>query len=194
MKFFHIRNVLLVVVMVGSVHCGCVERDRRDTISEKTSNNGFGITDFLSNLRCNIQSGAQQFKETVANSLNYVKKTFSTDKEHNRNNENIAQNDDEKDGQNDGQNNAQNSSNNDNGNRTVSILNNDRIIFMNDNEEIRKSVPIVNISEVLTRPVTIGVANTTNVNVGDRNAIAAPIVCPKGQRLVDQKCVPIVEF
>lgn len=188
MNFFHIKNVLLVVVMVGSVHCGCVERNRRDTISENTSNNGFGITDFLSNLRCNIQSGAQQFKDTVENGLNYVKKRFSTDKEQNRNNENI---------QNDVQNNntgSSNSSSNDNNNRTVSILNNDRIIFMNDNEEIRKSVPIVNISEVLTRPVTIHVANETNVNVGDRNAIAAPIVCPKGQRLVDQKCVTIVEF
>lgn len=179
----------MVAVLVVSVHCGCVVRDRRETTSDDASVIDSGITGFLSNLRCNIQNGAQQVKKTVEGGLEYVRKRLST--ENDENDENI-QNDDENES-------LHIYSNND----TITMSpNSDRIIFMNDDEEnvfeqIEKSIsilPIVNASAVPTRPVTIVETNKGNVTIGDRNAISAPIVCPKGQRLVEQKCVPIVEF
>lgn len=192
MKLVNASNVLLVTVLVVSVNSGCVVRDRRETTSDDASVIGGGITGFLSNLRCNIQSGAQQVKKTVEGGLDYVRKRFNNDNENIENDKNINEN-------------IQNDADYDNvrsNNGTTMPQNSDRIIFMNEDEEnvfkqIKKSVPIlpiVNVSAVSTRPVTIGEINTSNVTIGDRNAISAPIVCPKGQRLVEQKCVPIVEF
>lgn len=190
MKLFNIRNVLLVTVLIVCVHSGCVIRERRETSSKSTSNIGDGgITGFLTNLRCNIEYGAQQVKQTVHGGYNYVKKQFSTNNEHTEEVENIP-NDDNKNNKNYNRNNNA---------TTILLHNDDRIIFKNDEEEgiydeSRKSVPIVHVSDVPTTPVTLDAINKTNVTLGDRNAISAPIVCPKGQRLVDQKCVTIVEF
>lgn len=187
MKLLSISNVLLVAVLVVSVRGGCLERDRRETVSESSSDSG--LTGFFSNLRCTIQSGARQVKETVGNGYSFVMQKLSTtnesEKGDDKNDENI-QNDDS------------NSNTHKHNNGTISILNNDRIIFKNDNgesiEELYKTSTIVNGGSVLTRPVTLDIINKTNVTIGDRNAISAPIVCPKGQKLVDQKCVTIVEF
>lgn len=202
MKLLNKSNVLLVAVLIVSVHSGCVERDRRETISESKSNIGSGITGFFSNLRCEIQNGARQVKETVEDGYNYVKQKLSTNNETDENIENdgIDEND-EIDNNDRIDENIQNDDSKNNNNGTISILNNDRIIFKNDDEEstteqVRTSAPIMNGSLLLVsaRPVTLNVLNKNNVTVVDRNAISAPIVCPNGQRLVDQKCVPIVDF
>lgn len=184
--------MLLVAVLIVSVQSGCVVRDRRETTLADASDTGSGITGFLSNLRCNIQNGAQQVRQTVEGGLEYVRKRFSTENEQIENDENNGNI----------QNDADKLSIHSNNGTVIMSQNSDRIIFMNDDEEnvfeqIKKSIPIlpiVNVSAVSTRPVTIVEINKSNVTIGDRNAISAPIVCPKGQRLVEQKCVPIVEF
>lgn len=179
MKVFSIRNVYLLTALVVSVNSGCVVRERRETTSKNsTTSIGSDISNFFTNLRCNIQNGAQKAKETVEGGYNYVKKRFSSD---NANCEN-----------------CENDNDNMNGNGAT-IENSDRIVFMNDDEEditykqIRKYMPISNVSEMSTIPAHEPMKNG-NVTIGDRNALSAPIVCPKGQRLVDQKCVTIIEF
>lgn len=192
MNLFNIRNVFLVAilaVLAVCVHSGRVIRDRRETKSETTSDIGSSLSGFISNLRVSIESGAHQVKERVQGGYNYVKERLSsnakdTEKTETTENDEYIKN---------------NSNNRDNSGAAVT-QNSDRIIFENDDEaniyeEIRHSVPIVDVGEISTiQPVTIDDMNKKNVTIGDRNAISAPIVCPKGQRLVDQKCVTIVEF
>lgn len=189
MNLFNIRNVLLVAILAVSVHSGRVIRDRRETKSETTSDIGSSVSGFLSNLRVSIESGAHQVKEKVQGGYNYVKERLSSNAKDSENTETTENYEIIK------------NNNNIRGNSgAAATQNSDRIIFENDDEaniyeQIRHSVPIVDGGEVPTTPqVTIDDMNKKNVTIGDRNAISAPIVCPKGQRLVDQKCVTIVEF
>lgn len=182
MKLFNLRNVLVVIVLVVSVHSGRVVRDRRETPSESSSNIGGSISGFFSNLRSTLESGAHQVKDSVQGGYNFVKKKFSPGDENTSREESIH------------------NTNRESFDTTTAAKNVDRIIFEGDEElDFRNdgdsdSGPTVEYSEVTTAAVSIEVTSKSNVTIDDRNAISAPITCPKGQRVVDQKCVAIVEF
>lgn len=211
MKLINERIVLMVALLVVAVRSGTVN----ETTMENRINVGSGITGFLSKLRQNVETGAQQVKETVREGYNFVKQKLSmtsdetagtiapnkTDEinenakveeiipttehvENIRNDVNIKDKNDVK---------SENEEQSDDG-----IINNDRIIFEDDAHgslDYRNAFPTLNASGVLARPILIETSNKTgNVSIGDRNALTAPKICPSGQRLVDDKCVAIINM
>lgn len=211
MKLINERIVLLVAVLVVAARSGTVN----ETTIENRINIGSGITGFLSKLRQNVETGAQQVKETVREGYNFVKQKLSMTNnetaetivsnktneisentkveeniettEHVENNRNDVNIKDKNDAE------SENEEQGDGG-----IINNDRIIFEDDDNkslDYRNAFPTLNVSGVLTRPILLETSNKTgNVSIGDRNALTAPKICPSGHRLVDDKCVAIINM
>lgn len=70
--------VILNFLALTSVHGGCVNRSENDEVNSENKDTESGVSEFFTNLKCDITTGAKKVKGQIEDGYVYIKKKITS--------------------------------------------------------------------------------------------------------------------